>query len=428
MSDRNFTAHEREARLGTAQQDKMLGKGLARLGAQTAMLDAESRGIALYAAPKLNAFSLFSPGENVLSRVLADLFDPRGVHGQGNLYLAALLRELGLPVIGHHEVAVVRREVMTSSRRRIDLVIETPDLLIGIENKPWAAQQPGQLADYHAQICAWAGRKRPVLIFLSNQQPKTAAGDVLVLRYLDDPKAPSLRRLLAAAAKDTRAIRARAHVDEFIQFIDFQFEDEGMTDALDKPYIDAVERELSGDTAHRKAIAMVLLAHEDIHISVVDELGDFLSASVEAAIGPCERVGQASLAHALSEKWEQWGFRRTHWPAHLMVAIESGAGEHEGIYFGIYAPHPQSPEVARGEIASCSDRPLAERAAERVGGGKRTKLWPWWQPVEPSFWGYEFVAHLILGSSDGRVANAAEAQDLARRFIALVEAIEQELC
>lgn len=134
-----------------------LNAGLARLAAQTTMLEALRAGAELFGAPKLNAFSMFRPNENALSRVLADILSPRGDHGQGTLFLQSFLDELNLPAVGLHETVTVRREVMTTARRRIDLVIDTPRLLIGIENKPWANQQDDQLIDYHQQLAAWAG-------------------------------------------------------------------------------------------------------------------------------------------------------------------------------------------------------------------------------------------------------------------------------
>lgn len=403
-----------------------IGRGLARLGAQASMLDAQRAGAELFGAPKLNAFSLFRPNENTLSRVLGDLLSPRGAHGQGTIFLQALLNELGLPGVGMHEVVTVRREVVTSAQRRIDLVIDTPRLLIGIENKPWAVQQDDQLIDYHRQLEEWAGQRRPVLVFLSNQSPRTGQGQVLTLPYLaDDETSPSLRRALEGARAHTKALRARIHVDEFIRFIDLQFEDEGMTDELDQPYIDAVKSELVGDVPTRKAIAMVMLAHDEVHARILDELGTFLEAEMTRALGACARVG-CTLSEALSEAYELWAFRRENWPPNCAVGLE-GYGEFSGVNFGVRAPDPQAKGVRSEGEAGCPDRALIDRAMRRVGGGRKTQWWPWWQSAEPAYWGKEFTARLILGSPTGKVADHPDAQDLARRLIELAEAIDEEL-
>src|SRR5712671_2273081 len=96
------------------------------LGQQMPLLDAHRAGAELYGAPRLSPFELFGPNELALSRILGDLFDPRGSHGQGALFLNALLSDLGLPLIGVRDIVRVNREVLTEERRRIDVVIETP--------------------------------------------------------------------------------------------------------------------------------------------------------------------------------------------------------------------------------------------------------------------------------------------------------------
>lgn len=58
-------------------------------------LDALRAGIDLYGATSFSTFSIFSPNENTLSRVIVELFDPRGSHGQGLLFLNALLEAIG---------------------------------------------------------------------------------------------------------------------------------------------------------------------------------------------------------------------------------------------------------------------------------------------------------------------------------------------
>lgn len=410
--------------MSRASQAMSLSNDLARLAVQVPMLDASRAGAELYGAPRLNAFSLFRPNENALSQVLADLLSPRGTHGQGILFLQSILEELKLPGIGVHEVVTVRREVMTSARRRIDLLVETPRMLIGIENKPWADQQNDQLIDYHHQLQAWAGQRQAVLIFLSNQSPRTAEAHVLTLPYLADSEdAPSLRRALTRAIGTVKAARARMHAEEFVRFIDLEFEDEGVTDELDQPYIEAVRTELSGTAATRKAIAMVMLANEVVYARIVDELGSYLEKELALASGGCLRIG-GTLTTALAE-CEPWGFRRESWPEHCIVGISSSE-EYSGVHFGVRAPDPIAKGVRTSDERGCAARELVDRAVRRVGGGRKTVWWPWWQYAEPSHWGNEFAARLILGSPSGKVADNPDAQDLARRLIELFEAIDEE--
>ncbi len=60
-------------------------------------LSAVREGIDLYGATLFSPFSIFNPDENTLSRVIAELFDPAGSHGQGLLFLNGLLSAIGIP-------------------------------------------------------------------------------------------------------------------------------------------------------------------------------------------------------------------------------------------------------------------------------------------------------------------------------------------
>jgi hypothetical protein len=111
-----------------------------------------------YLASDFDVFRYILPDENRLSDILADLLKPNGLHGQGDLFLREFLKVVGtkpeqfLP----RNVRHVMREDMThhimASHRRIDITIDFGVAGIGIENKPWAGEQPDQLRDYAAHL------------------------------------------------------------------------------------------------------------------------------------------------------------------------------------------------------------------------------------------------------------------------------------
>jgi hypothetical protein len=106
---------------------------------------------ALSSAPLLNPFDFLAPNEVRFSRILAMLFDPRGVHGQGPIFLRRLLSSLGLQIANLDRATVYTEwwDKASDLRRRIDVVIETEEWTIGIENKVWGApDQVDQVVDY----------------------------------------------------------------------------------------------------------------------------------------------------------------------------------------------------------------------------------------------------------------------------------------
>jgi len=90
--------------------------------------------------PKLNRSFLDISGyphyENVCSNILAFFFQPDNEHGLGNLMLRAFFAALDLDsdLDGSFGVVSVEREV-GSDGMRLDLVVECPGFVIGIENK-----------------------------------------------------------------------------------------------------------------------------------------------------------------------------------------------------------------------------------------------------------------------------------------------------
>ena len=146
--------------------------------------------IAAYNRKHSNGFNVFAyvrPNENGLSDILADLLDPRGTHGQGDAFLRLLEKELDVTFPADCKAVKVDREEMTTyisnSRRRIDIVLDFGAFGVGIENKPWAGEQPDQVKEYFSHL---GGRYSQgfVLIYLSGdgQPPPSVAIEELIRR------------------------------------------------------------------------------------------------------------------------------------------------------------------------------------------------------------------------------------------------------
>lgn len=114
--------------------------------------------------------------ENVYSNILAFFLDPGREHGFGSLFLKSLLfvagyKEQEVAIQGGEEVEV-NREESTRTRKRIDLVISTDTLIVGIENKIY---QPlhNDLEDYgrHLAEKAKANERRVCKILLGLNRP-----------------------------------------------------------------------------------------------------------------------------------------------------------------------------------------------------------------------------------------------------------------
>jgi hypothetical protein len=188
-------------------------------------------------AESFSVFDYLQPDENLLSRIIADLLDPKGNHGQASTFLACFLERLialkcTIPPDWPARVdkATVVNEASTSflsnSARRIDIRIELPPLFgIGVENKPWAAEQMAQLADYRAELdrryqgqfvivflCQWG--RTPESIPDAEWMDLRRSGRCALLRYSDD-----FLTWISDCHRRTQADKVRHFLSDFARYV-----------------------------------------------------------------------------------------------------------------------------------------------------------------------------------------------------------------
>ena len=115
-------------------------------------------------ASRFNVFRYLRDDELGLSRIIADLLDPEGEHGQGTTFLEAMLELLGvapkaagsgqsgrLRSTATDKIRVVA-ERRTTGGRFIDITVDIPTddglFCLAFENKPYAEDQHRQCVDY----------------------------------------------------------------------------------------------------------------------------------------------------------------------------------------------------------------------------------------------------------------------------------------
>jgi len=102
-------------------------------------------------AVDFTVFRYITADENGLSRIIADLLDVKGAHGQHTLFLSSFLKLIGKETWEASAFKFIQCEQQTdalNSKRRIDIVVQGERWTLAIENKPSAADQPMQITDY----------------------------------------------------------------------------------------------------------------------------------------------------------------------------------------------------------------------------------------------------------------------------------------
>ena len=102
------------------------------------------------------------------SRYLAELLSPTGKHGEGSRFLDAFVKDVLKLSSSMSGPIKVTRELATEDQRRVDIVVDSSGLIIGIEVKIDAGDQDAQLHDYYRELNHRArGEKAAVLVYLT---------------------------------------------------------------------------------------------------------------------------------------------------------------------------------------------------------------------------------------------------------------------
>ena len=186
------------------------------------------------AATNFSMFHYFNEKEIRVSGILADLLRPDGSHGQGTTFLRLFLEEIdrgGKELIrklgdyGSLEQCSAYTEYRTSAGRSIDIVLKLGDMWIGIENKPWAGEQPDQVQHYleflqqkDAQAC---------VLYLSGSGDDSETikdtGHYLTIPYGRTRKGPSVAHWLAECRRHCEADRVRWFLKDLLEYIAWMF-------------------------------------------------------------------------------------------------------------------------------------------------------------------------------------------------------------
>lgn len=177
-------------------------------------------------APEFRIFDYLRTDEMGLSRCIASLLDPKGKHGQGSVFLDAFLECIVPTAIwARNESCEVTMEKQVNGLRRIDIFLEFKRGIIGIENKPWAADQDQQLTDYAAYVKKTAVKKNWLLLFLSNREPSDCSIDSNERKKLEKD-GQYVRRdygeiieWLEGCAFKSKALVVRIFIEELTKFI-----------------------------------------------------------------------------------------------------------------------------------------------------------------------------------------------------------------
>lgn len=391
-------------------------------------------------APDFNVFSALRVNEVRLSAMLAELLDPRGRHGQGarflDLFLGRLERLTTQRTVGAH-VAALRSawsdegkiRIVTEHRtdrsadphRRLDILIEGAGWCVGIENKPWAADQPAQLEDYANDLAARCHDKHWILLYLSadgaqpaeqsipeaKRRPMQECGHYHALSYRDD-----ISDWLRACVTAAEAERVRGVLRDFAAYVESKFtKGAGRREALrmDEIVTHALANEAHCEVAVRVGHALPRLRDRLLQLLSV-RVSELVTASGHYTVA----TDGVNWAEAPSTRYAGLSYRSRHWPARIAVRLEAEGAGATNCIFGVVAPS--------GPVQDDLRKRLSDRCSEVLGEHKTSADWACYRSLDG--------LQRDLGGEDALVAMSQKtgrerlACDVASALTALCAAVD----
>lgn len=250
-------------------------------------------------APDFSVFNYIYSNELMLSKIIADFLNPKGMHAQGNTFLKLFFEQFRLGEIWQNkglDAAQVKVKVEVPTHlierkdRRMDILIqfENPEYVVCIENKPFAADQDKQLEDYakHSALLCKTNQQNWHLIYLSGYgtTPSENSIDEEQLKHLQAKQNfsqinyPDLVDWLRQCAAVCQSPKVVSFLNEFQQYILNVFE--GVKDMSKQDAI--VQLILNKDKPeYLKAATEVFLAKDMIQDKLVKKLYQQLAQSCE---------------------------------------------------------------------------------------------------------------------------------------------------
>ena len=203
------------------------------------------------------------------SAILCELLNPAGTHQQGAVFLRAFVKRFHLDD-AEVETAQVWREKTIAKDSRADILIETSEAMVVIENKIYAPDQPAQLERYHAYADKWP-KSEVFYLTLHGEEPSDDSLGTLpsekvrcisyetdVLEWLDDcvkevARVPQIREILVHYQGLLRKLTGRSTGELTMELKDLLWNEQGGKPNLELvPKIADAMTELSIDTEWTK--------------------------------------------------------------------------------------------------------------------------------------------------------------------------------
>ena len=404
-------------------------------------------------ARNFNAFDYLRTDEQGLSKLIADLLDPKGKHGQGDAFLCRFLDLLATEGFDHSDDlrnGRVHTEFPIKDQRRLDIVVHTDRRCLAIENKPYAEDQPDQIKDYLDWLRNHYGDF--LLLYLS-PQGEPPDEDSVKPADLQGEAGESLRIMpYHHRAKDAwdddfertgfgltdwlRECRAHCGVERLRWFLreaetycEKKFGGNAMTTGEHKIVKDFVldgkdDRNLTTALAIGEVLPEI---HAVFHRQFLESIADLMTALGYTSGSNCSDKQWQSWVRAYMPRWREYQNPRDPKWSRTCLALQADRYREKNWIIGVRSPLFKSK-------MSADDRKRRQQIEERLAQElKKTErdnpVWPWLESVDERYrnWNRLTLAmHRELQQDGGEITDyfVGKFQEIAEFAIPVLDDIE----
>ena len=349
----------------------------------------------LYDSNRFNPFQFMRTDEMGLSKILAFLLDPKGAHGQGDLFLNSFLKFINKHQFLAYEKVNIYLEKPTNRNRRHDIFIE--GLLdnkrvwaISIENKlQGAVDQKGQMNDYAEDLKNYTSESY-FLIYLPvfNDNPsKESISEEHWSELITNKKAMILSASMIMQWLDNTVIIAPA-VKQFCNDFKKFLSEDVMGNTQDTN--DLVTYLLDNEQALDSALKVI-----DTTNTLYEKLGDILVEQLTEKFKryyPDLKAFKFECCKVRHHSNSLFGISIQRDDVNFGVAIEFGKTWLEDCYYGFYCHkkvHPQLYQYLHNCFSDLRDNM----------GLKSNQWWIGWKSFDEAYinWDAEVLAKITTG-------------------------------
>lgn len=353
-----------------------------------------------------------------LNRLLCDLLDPRGPHGQGGSFLELFLKTLQPDFLMNDPTRwKAKHNFLTNHGRLIDIVLLGPDsTAVGIESKPWAEESDSQLEDYAAYLLERFGAERAWFAYLpghAERSPETLTPETkiklgthfVILPFQRTGTGRSVVEWLEKCAVICQADKVTRFLRDLIEYLDSEFSASGKEQYMsDNPGLLAIGQLIGANAEHIKSAFDIELAMPELRRGVakgfIDKIKNDLTREGWTVENTFANFSESSNKEHLT-------YRRLGWPQGWGICLGQWSPMH-GLYIGLYCPGKEPALTGKNvtDILSAMGPTLLA-----VNKQQSQKEWPAFTDLPEPFndWRRSDTIALLKGlkpCDDGRTADA----------------------